>query len=122
MTLRCPVCRADNAALSNCRRCRADLSLLWTVEGERADRLSRAAAAVAAGDFDDALEELTIAEELRHGDDVRRLRAGVELLAGDFDSALAAYVTTKRESGACLAFRSLFRTGPGRSGSRGSTS
>jgi hypothetical protein len=97
MTLRCPVCRADNSAPPACRRCKADLSMLWTVEAERADRLRRAAAAVRTGMLDEAVEELDMAEELRQGDDVRRLRACVHLLAGDYEAALDGYQTTKRE-------------------------
>lgn len=99
MTLRCPVCRADNSSGPICRRCKADLSLLWAVEARRDYHLARAKTAASADDFDDALEELIEAEELRAGPDVRRLRACLFLLAGDFESAfrehagLAAAVT-----------------------------
>src|SRR5262245_30841405 len=97
MILRCPVCRADNTAPPACRRCKADLSMLWTVETERADRLARAAAAAWCGNLDDALEELEMAAELRQDQDVQRMKACVHLLAGDYESALEGYETTKRE-------------------------
>jgi hypothetical protein len=89
--LHCPVCRADNPTPPACRRCKADLSLLWALEARRDYYLSTAKTAVAAERFDQALEELTQAEELRTGPDVRRLRACVSLLAGDFDAALSEY-------------------------------
>jgi hypothetical protein len=89
MTLRCPVCRAENATGPICRRCRADLSLLAAVEARRDHHLAAARAAIHDSRFDDAIEDLARAEELRGGWDVRRLRACAFLLAGDFVSALA---------------------------------
>ncbi|HEX3151008.1 MAG TPA: hypothetical protein VHR66_23210 [Gemmataceae bacterium] len=89
MTLRCPVCRADNTTGLNCRRCKADLSLLIAVEERRDYHVTLAQIAMRDGQFDDALTELTLAEELRTGPDIHRLRACVFLLAGDHESVLA---------------------------------
>ena len=89
MTLRCPVCRADNATGPACRRCRADLSLLAAVEARRDAHLARARTALRDGRLDEARDELTDAQKLRAGTDVRRLWACVFLLAGDFPAALA---------------------------------
>jgi hypothetical protein len=89
MNLRCPVCRAENTTGPACRRCRADLSLLAAVEDRRDHHLAAARTAIADGRFDDGIGELARAEELRHGPDVRRLRACAYVLAGDFRSALA---------------------------------
>ncbi|HKB01677.1 MAG TPA: hypothetical protein VKD90_05625 [Gemmataceae bacterium] len=89
MTLRCPVCRAENAAGPICRRCRADLSLLVAVEARRDHHLAAARTALSEGRFDDGIEELVQADELRHGPDIHRLRACAFLLAGDFPCALA---------------------------------
>jgi hypothetical protein len=97
MTLRCPVCRAENATGPACRRCRADLSLLAAVEARRDHHLAAARAAIADGRFDDGIEELSRAEELRHGPDIRRLRACALLLAGDFPSALAEHAAGRPE-------------------------
>lgn len=91
MNLRCPVCRADNTTGPNCRRCKADLSLLIDVETCRARHLALAQYALASERFDDALEELTQAEELRVGSDVQRIKACAYLLAGDFSAALREY-------------------------------
>ena len=86
--LRCPACRADNTAGPNCRRCKADLSRMLALEPQRAAHIIEARAATAEERFDDALEELSAAEMLRHGSDVNRYRACVCLLAGDFVSAM----------------------------------
>ena len=88
MTLRCPVCRAENATGPACRRCRADLSLLAAVEARRDFHLARARAALRKGDPDTATAELTRAEALNAGSDTRRLRAIKSLLKGDFATAL----------------------------------
>jgi len=95
MTLRCPVCRAENAGGPACRRCRADLSLLAAVEARRDHHLAAARNALADGRFDDALKELARAEELRTGSDVRRVRACAFLLAGDFPSGLAEHAAAQ---------------------------
>jgi hypothetical protein len=56
----CPVCRAENAERT-CRRCRADLGLLFDVEAQRlaaeAAARRRAVAGLLAGDFAAALGE-----------------------------------------------------------------
>jgi hypothetical protein len=91
MNLRCPVCRAENSTGPACRRCRADLSLLLSVEARREHHLAAARSAVAAGRLDDALEDLARADELRPGPDVCRVRACANLLAGDYAAALADY-------------------------------
>ncbi|HJZ92201.1 MAG TPA: hypothetical protein VKE40_15100 [Gemmataceae bacterium] len=92
MTIRCPVCRADNSIAPACRRCKADLSLLWALEARRECHVAAAKSAVEAGRFEQALDELRETEELRAGPDVERLRACVAVLRGDFDAAVRAYV------------------------------
>jgi hypothetical protein len=94
MTLRCPVCRAENTAVPLCRRCRADLSLLAAVEARRDGHLARARVALRDGRLADARDELTRAEELRTGPDVRQIRACLFLLSGDFSAALAEHAAT----------------------------
>ena len=42
--MRCPVCKAENADAPQCRRCKADLSLLVALEQRRAQALTSAAA------------------------------------------------------------------------------
>lgn len=96
MTLSCPVCRAENTSGSNCRRCRADLSLLEAVESRRAFHLASAATNLRDGSVMDAMVQLRLAENLQSGHDIRRTRACINLIAGDFYSALAEYVAATR--------------------------
>jgi hypothetical protein len=91
--MRCPVCRADTAEGPQCRRCRADLSLLFALEDQRRRLLLAATAAVTRGDGDEAVESATAAEQLRGGEDARRLIALGRLLQRDFAAAWAMYST-----------------------------
>lgn len=89
--LSCPCCRAANDTGPACRRCKADLSLLFAVADRRGFLVSEARKLAAKGKFAEALRSLEEAAALRAGDDVRRLSAAVRLLAGDYAAALAAY-------------------------------
>jgi len=91
MNLRCPVCRADNTSGPNCRRCKADLSRLIDVETCRARHVALAQYALTSERYDDALEALTQAEEVRAGSDLQRMKACAYLLAGNFSAALREY-------------------------------
>jgi hypothetical protein len=96
MTLRCPVCRAENAGGSSCRRCRADLSLVAAIEDRRAYHIAAAATDIRNGFFDNALMQLQQAEQLRLGRDIDRTRACVQLVAGDFTNAIAEHAAASR--------------------------
>ena len=91
MSVPCPCCRASNDAGPACRRCKADLSLLFAVEDRGAFLVAEARRLVADGTFADAVRSLEDAERLRGGAGVRRLRAAAHLLAGEFAAAWAAY-------------------------------
>ena len=91
MPLPCPCCRASNDTGPACRRCKADLSLLFALEGHRDSLLADAKHLAAQGRFADALASVDEADALRHGDDTRRLRAAVLLLNRDFPAAFACY-------------------------------
>jgi hypothetical protein len=97
--LRCPVCRADNDRGPQCRRCRADLGLLFELEGQRRGLLGRARNEVARGRLDEALVLLEEAEALRGGGDVQRLRALAYLLRRDFANAWQCYQGVSRGLG-----------------------
>lgn len=84
----CPCCRASNTAGPNCRRCTADLSLLFRLEADRDALLAAAGRRLADGHAADAGPLLAHAESLRPGPDVQRLRAVASLFAGDFATAL----------------------------------
>lgn len=89
-TLRCPVCRAENDRGPGCRRCRADLGLLFRLEERRRGLLGRARDELRRGRPDEALPLLDEADALRRGEDVRRLRAVAYLVRREFARAAAA--------------------------------
>jgi hypothetical protein len=94
--MRCPVCRADNDQGPQCRRCRADLSPLFDLEGQRRRAVERARNELAQGRVREALALLDEAEALRRGDDLRPLRAAAYLLGHDFARAWRAYESGSR--------------------------
>jgi hypothetical protein len=85
--MRCPVCKADNAQGPMCRRCKADLGLLWALEARRAAELAEARRALAEGDYPQAAVRAAAAAWLRAGDDAGRLLAVAALLGRDFARA-----------------------------------
>jgi hypothetical protein len=106
--MRCPVCKADNVAGEKgtgplvlgvqspflrpegqvCRRCKADLSLLFDVERRREWCLGEARRCLRDGNSADALNLALRAAGL-HGDaESRRLVAIASLLSGNFEQAL----------------------------------
>ena len=89
--MRCPVCRAENTAGPQCRRCRADLSLLLALEDQRAHLLAAARAALTRAKGSEVLRFAAAAQQLRDGDDVRRLRALGYLLQRDFAAVWRSY-------------------------------
>ena len=90
--IRCPVCKAENEAGPNCRRCRADLSPLFALEARREALLASARARVAAGRWAEAYAAASEADALRRGEDSLRLVALASLLCDDFHQALRAYL------------------------------
>ena len=91
MPVPCPCCKATNETGPNCRRCKADLSLLFDLE-ERRMRLIEAARDLAReARLQDSLAILEQAAQLRSGADVHRLRAALSLLARDFPAALQSH-------------------------------
>lgn len=96
MPVPCPCCKAVNEAGPVCRRCKADLGLLFQLEANRESLLNRAKSLAQNGELAESLDAVRKARELRRGEDAQRLRVAVLLLARDFSGALAAYheVTT----------------------------
>jgi hypothetical protein len=89
-TLRCPVCKAENTQGPQCRRCKADLSLLFALEDQRRLILDAAPRAAARWDWREFLAAAERADALRSDDESRRLLAAARLLHGDFKGALQA--------------------------------
>lgn len=89
--MRCPVCKADNSQGSVCRRCKADLSLLWALEDQRQRILAAARHCLQCGDWQAALEHIEDADWLRGDEETRRLAAVAYLLGRDFAGAWQCY-------------------------------
>ena len=84
----CPCCKAVNPAGPHCRRCKADLTLLFAVAEEQARLLAAAHACLRRGDPTAATAILDKAESLRATPTVGRLRAVAALLSRDFAAAV----------------------------------
>ena len=89
--MQCPVCRADNEEGPQCRRCRADLSLLFCLQVRRERVLEQARQALAEGNLGQALSRAAEADGWRRDDESRQLLALVHLLGRDFAGAWVWY-------------------------------
>lgn len=89
--MRCPVCRAENDQGPQCRRCRADLSLLFALEAQRDHYLALARQYATRGQWDHAFAVAEGVDTLRRGADARRLLAVSALLRRDFSRAWQYY-------------------------------
>ena len=91
--MQCPVCRAQNDQGPTCRRCKADLTLLFDLEEQRSRALAVALDCVRRGRLREAKLVVMGVEALQAGDDCRRMRAVVHLLEGKFARAWEDYCT-----------------------------
>jgi hypothetical protein len=89
--MRCPVCKADNAAGPACRRCKADLGLLFALEDERSALLAEARRLLDGGAWSAAADAAARADGLRRDDDSRRLLTAALLLGRDWEGAWRAF-------------------------------
>ncbi len=89
--MRCPVCKADNVQGPQCRRCKADLGLLFELEAQRRRVLTQARRCLRRGDGLAAARYLETADWLRGDEESRRLSALAFLLERDFAGAWASY-------------------------------
>jgi hypothetical protein len=85
--MRCPVCRAEANEGSQCRRCRADLSLLVALQKQRRHAVTAAYRCLRQGRYQHALTLAEGAEALRSDEDTWQLRVLIYLLKRDFASA-----------------------------------
>jgi hypothetical protein len=93
--MRCPVCRAENDRGPSCRRCRADLTLLFELNARRRRAVEWARAELGRGRPEQALALIKEAEALRRGNDIRQLRAVACLLRRDFEGAWQGYQASR---------------------------
>jgi hypothetical protein len=91
----CPVCKATNDSGPQCRRCRADLGLLFSLEEQRRHILAAASRHLAEGRAMEAQALAQRADELRGDQESRRLLALSALLRCDFAGAWRYYQLIK---------------------------
>jgi hypothetical protein len=91
MPLCCPVCKAENANAATCRRCKADLGMLHSIEEQRANLLAESRRALDDGRFGEALAHAHDANLLRQGRDSQQWLAILNLLTARFGEAWGAY-------------------------------
>jgi hypothetical protein len=95
MPLNCPLCKADNAAGPSCRRCKADLAMLFALEDQRAAALAQSRRSFELGNLNEAKQFGRTANELRRDRDSLRWLSSLLLLAGDFGEAWQSYQSAK---------------------------
>jgi hypothetical protein len=98
--MRCPVCKVENDQGPTCRRCKADLSLLFALEDQRTLALERAVRGIAEGQAEEAYREACRADAMRRDEHSLKVRAVAALLARDFAGAWECYQATSDPSGA----------------------
>ena len=89
--IRCPVCKAENVQGPTCRRCKADLSLLWALEDRRDWTLAEARRLLTAGRAGEADALASEADGMRTDAASQRLLALTRLMRRDFAGAWSAY-------------------------------
>ena len=87
MAIRCPVCKADNATGPACRRCKADLSLVFALEAQRERAMAAARFALARRQYEEAHRAARLADHLRRDEASGRLVALTALLCRDHAEA-----------------------------------
>jgi hypothetical protein len=89
--IRCPVCKAENTQGPTCRRCRADLSLLFQLEEQRVRTLAESRRLLAAGRTEKAGNLAEEADWMRGDEESRRMLALTRLMRQDFAGAWSLY-------------------------------
>jgi hypothetical protein len=74
-SLICPVCKAENRSPNSCRRCKADLTLLWDLKIHYDNKLAEALDKLRVGELDEAEETLQQVSRIRATPEVTALFA-----------------------------------------------
>ncbi len=88
MSVRCPACGAENTQGPQCRRCRADLALLFALEDQRQRTLASSRRHLMHGDATAALGLAEDAHRMRRDAESWQVLALAHLLRRDFAAAL----------------------------------
>lgn len=99
MSVSCPVCKAENSTPPNCRRCKADLSMIFALEQNKARLVAQALKALEEKRWQEAQEWARQARALSEEEEIEKLLALTSLLCGDFHQAWRSYgaVETNRQ-------------------------
>jgi hypothetical protein len=89
--MKCPVCRVDNEQGPSCRRCRADLSLLFALEEQRERAKAVTVHHLKRGQYQKALAEAERLRRLGQDGETQLLLAVASLLTRNFSRALDHY-------------------------------
>jgi hypothetical protein len=89
--MRCPVCKATDNRGTQCRRCKADLTLLRRLESARARLLAAALRGAGRGELGACTQHAQEAHRLASDDLSLRTLAVGALLRGDFAAAWWGY-------------------------------
>lgn len=95
--MRCPVCKAEITQGPLCRRCKADLGLLFTLHEQRQRELALAHRRLSEGRWPEAVRHARAADAMRQDDESRRLVAVASLMARDFAAAWQAWASGRDE-------------------------
>ena len=90
--MQCPACRAVTEQGPNCRRCKADLSLLFKLEEQRQHALATARQCLREGQWSRAQAIADGGAVLKLDAEAQRGRALASLLRGDFEQAYRYYL------------------------------
>jgi hypothetical protein len=92
------VCKADNLQGPNCRRCKADLSLLFALEVHRRRTLEEARLHFAEANWARAAQLAAEADRMQTDDESRNLLVLARVLNGAFAAAWEDYCKGRRRS------------------------
>lgn len=87
----CPVCRAENTSGPGCRRCRADLTLIFDLQLHHDELLTRAKQFAAAGNWPEVVAIAEQAVNLRKDSASLQVAAIGWLMLGDYPRAWKCY-------------------------------
>jgi hypothetical protein len=96
--MRCPVCKAENHQGPQCRRCKADLALLFALEGQRGRELGAARRSLSEGRWSRAEAHAAEANWLRRDEESLRLLAVARLFRRDYAGAWRCYRELRGET------------------------
>jgi hypothetical protein len=86
--MRCPVCKAENTRGPECRRCKADLALLFQLEEQRQYAMERTRLALSRAKWADAIGQAAQVNWLRSDAESLQLLAVAHFLNREFAEAL----------------------------------